>query len=48
VPKKRSAASPTERWLALLDAHDAVVRAQLSRFRGRDAVQALGIQVRAG
>ena len=62
-------------WHALLDAHDAVVRAQLSRFRGRevntsgdgflamfdgpqraircamairDAVQALGIQVRAG
>ena len=62
-------------WHALLDAHDAVVRAQLSRFRGRevntsgdgflamfdgpqraircamairDAVQSLGIQVRAG
>jgi class 3 adenylate cyclase len=62
-------------WRALLDAHDAVVRAQLSRFRGRevntsgdgflamfdgpqraircamairDAVQALGIEVRAG
>jgi class 3 adenylate cyclase len=62
-------------WSALLDAHDAVVRAQLSRFRGRevntsgdgflamfngpqraircamairDAVQALGIEVRAG
>ena len=62
-------------WHALLDAHDAVVRAQLSRFRGRevstsgdgflamfdgpqraircavairDAVQALGIEVRAG
>ena len=62
-------------WHALLDAHDAVVRAQLTRFRGRevntsgdgflamfdgpqraircamairDAVQALGIQVRAG
>jgi class 3 adenylate cyclase/pimeloyl-ACP methyl ester carboxylesterase len=62
-------------WHALLDAHDAVVRAQLNRFRGRevsasgdgflamfdgpqraircamairDAVQALGIQVRAG
>jgi class 3 adenylate cyclase len=62
-------------WHALLDAHDAVVRAQLARFRGRevntsgdgflamfdgpqraircamairDAVQALGIQVRAG
>jgi class 3 adenylate cyclase len=62
-------------WHALLDAHDAVVRAQLPRFRGRevntsgdgflamfdgpqraircavairDAVQALGIEVRAG
>ncbi|RDH75122.1 hydrolase [Mycolicibacterium moriokaense] len=62
-------------WRALLDAHDAVVRAQLARFRGRevntagdgflamfdgpqraircamairDAVQALGIEVRAG
>jgi class 3 adenylate cyclase len=62
-------------WHALLDAHDAVVRAQLSRFRGRevntsgdgflamfdgpqrairctmairDAVQALGMEVRAG
>ena len=62
-------------WHALLDAHDAVVRAQLAHFRGRevntsgdgflamfdgpqraircamsirDAVQALGIQVRAG
>jgi class 3 adenylate cyclase len=62
-------------WHALLDAHDAVVRTQLSRFRGRevnstgdgflatfngpqraircamairDAVQALGIEVRAG
>jgi class 3 adenylate cyclase len=62
-------------WHALLDAHDVVVRAQLSRFRGRevntsgdgflamfdgpqraircamairDAVQTLGIQVRAG
>jgi class 3 adenylate cyclase/pimeloyl-ACP methyl ester carboxylesterase len=62
-------------WHALLDAHDAVVRAQLARFRGRelntsgdgflamfdgpqraircamsirDAVQSLGIQVRAG
>jgi class 3 adenylate cyclase len=62
-------------WHALLDAHDAVVRAQLSRFRGRevntsgdgflvmfdgpqraircamairDAMQALGIEVRAG
>jgi class 3 adenylate cyclase len=62
-------------WHALLDAHDAVVRSQLARFRGRevntsgdgflamfdgpqraircamairDAVQALGVQVRAG
>ena len=62
-------------WHALLDAHDAVVRVQLDRFRGRevntsgdgflamfdgpqraircamairDAVQALGIEVRAG
>ncbi|WNG95259.1 adenylate/guanylate cyclase domain-containing protein [Mycobacterium sp. ITM-2016-00318] len=62
-------------WHALLDAHDAVVRSQLARFRGRevntsgdgflamfdgpqraircamairDAVQALGLQVRAG
>jgi class 3 adenylate cyclase len=62
-------------WDPLLDAHDAVVRAQLTRFRGRevntsgdgflamfdgpqraircamairDAVQALGLQVRAG
>ena len=62
-------------WHALLDAHDAIVRVQLSRFRGRevntsgdgflamfdgpqraircamairDAVQALGIEVRAG
>ena len=62
-------------WRALLDAHDAVVRSQLAKFRGRevstsgdsffamfdgpqraircamairDAVQALGIEVRAG
>jgi class 3 adenylate cyclase len=62
-------------WHALLDAHDAIVRVQLNRFRGRevntsgdgflamfdgpqraircamsirDAVQALGIQVRTG
>ncbi|KUI45165.1 hydrolase [Mycobacterium sp. IS-1590] len=62
-------------WRALLDAHDAVVRAQLARFRGRevnttgdgfvamfdgpqraircamairDAVRALGVEVRAG
>jgi class 3 adenylate cyclase len=62
-------------WHALLNAHDAVVRSQLARFRGRevstsgdgflamfdgpqraircamairDAVQALGIEVRAG
>jgi class 3 adenylate cyclase len=62
-------------WHALLDAHDAIVRSQLARFRGRevntsgdgflamfdgpqraircamairDAVQSLGIEVRAG
>jgi class 3 adenylate cyclase len=62
-------------WRAMLDAHDAIVRSQLARFRGRevntsgdgflamfdgpqraircamairDAVQALGIEVRAG
>ena len=62
-------------WHALLDAHDAIVRSQLSRFRGRevstagdgflamfdglqraircamairDAVQTLGIELRAG
>jgi class 3 adenylate cyclase/pimeloyl-ACP methyl ester carboxylesterase len=71
----RAAAIGDRDWRALLDAHDAVVRSQLARFRGRevntsgdgflamfdgpqraircaiairDAVQALGIQVRAG
>ena len=76
VDSTRRAAEIGDRdWRALLDAHDAVVRAQLVRFRGRevntsgdgflamfdgpqraircamairDAVQALGIQVRAG
>jgi class 3 adenylate cyclase/pimeloyl-ACP methyl ester carboxylesterase len=76
VDSTRRAAELGDRdWRALLDAHDAVVRSQLSRFRGRevntsgdgflamfdgpqraircamairDAVQALGIQVRAG
>src|SRR6185312_15505570 len=76
VDSTRRAAELGDRdWHALLDAHDAIVRAQLSRFRGRevntsgdgflamfdgpqraircamairDAVQALGIQVRAG
>jgi class 3 adenylate cyclase len=76
VDSTRRAAQIGDRdWHALLDAHDAVVRAQLSRFRGRevntsgdgflamfdgpqraircamairDAVQTLGIQVRAG
>jgi class 3 adenylate cyclase len=76
VDSTRRAADIGDRdWHALLDAHDAVVRAQLSRFRGRevntagdgflamfdgpqraircamsirDAVQALGIEVRAG
>jgi class 3 adenylate cyclase len=76
VDSTRRAAEIGDRdWRALLDAHDAVVRAQLTRFRGRelgtagdsflamfdgpqraircamsirDAVQALGIQVRAG
>jgi class 3 adenylate cyclase/pimeloyl-ACP methyl ester carboxylesterase len=72
---RRAAEIGDHDWRALLDAHDAVVRAQLSRFRGRevntagdgflamfdgpqraircamairDAVQALGIEVRAG
>jgi class 3 adenylate cyclase/pimeloyl-ACP methyl ester carboxylesterase len=72
---RRAAEMGDREWHALLDAHDAVVRAQLNRFRGRevntsgdgflamfdgpqraircamairDAVQALGIQVRAG
>src|SRR5262249_58086744 len=76
VDSMRRAAEMGDRdWHALLDAHDAVVRAQLVRFRGRevntsgdgflamfdgpqraircamairDAVQALGIEVRAG
>jgi class 3 adenylate cyclase len=76
VDSTRQAAEMGDRdWHALLDAHDAVVRSQLSRFRGRevntsgdgflamfdgpqraircamairDAVQALGIEVRAG
>ena len=76
VDSTRRAAEIGDRdWHALLDAHDAVVRAQLSRFRGRevntsgdgflatfdgpqraircamairDALQALGIEVRAG
>jgi class 3 adenylate cyclase len=76
VDSTRRAAEMGDRdWHALLDAHDAVVRSQLTRFRGRevnrtgdgflamfdgpqraircamairDAVQSLGIQVRAG
>jgi class 3 adenylate cyclase len=76
VGSTRKAAQIGDRdWRALLDAHDAVVRAQLARFRGREigtagdgflamfdgpqraircamsirnAVQALGIEVRAG
>ena len=76
VDSTRRAAEIGDRdWRALLDAHDAVVRAQLARFRGRevntsgdgflamfdgpqraircamairDAVQALGIEGRAG
>jgi class 3 adenylate cyclase len=76
VDSTRTAAELGDRdWHALLDAHDAVVRSQLTRFRGRevstsgdsflamfdgpqraircamairDAVQALGIEVRAG
>ena len=76
VDSTRCAAEMGDRdWHALLDAHDAVVRVQLNRFRGRevntsgdgflamfdgpqraircamairDAVQALGIAVRAG
>jgi class 3 adenylate cyclase len=76
VDSTRRAAEIGDRdWHALLDAHDAVVRAQLARFRARevntsgdgflamfdgpqraircamairDAVQALGIEVRAG
>ena len=72
---RRAAEIGDREWHALLDAHDVVVRAQLTRFRGRevntsgdgflamfdgpqraircamairDAVQALGIEVRAG
>jgi class 3 adenylate cyclase/pimeloyl-ACP methyl ester carboxylesterase len=72
---RRAAAMGDRDWHALLDAHDAIVRVQLNRFRGRevntsgdgflamfdgpqraircamairDAVQALGIEVRAG
>ncbi|MGO9352053.1 MAG: adenylate/guanylate cyclase domain-containing protein, partial [Mycobacterium sp.] len=76
VDSTRLAAEMGDRdWHALLDAHDAVIRSQLNRFRGRevntsgdgflamfdgpqraircamairDAVQALGLQVRAG
>src|SRR6185312_10603651 len=76
VDSTRRAAELGDRdWRALLDAHDAVVRSQLARFRGRevntsgdgflamfggpqraircamairDAVQVLGIEVRAG
>jgi class 3 adenylate cyclase len=76
VDSTRRAAEMGDRdWRALLDAHDAIVRSQLARFRGRevntsgdgflamfdgpqraircatairDAVQALGIQIRAG
>jgi class 3 adenylate cyclase len=76
VDSTRRAAEIGDRdWHALLDAHDAVVRSQLARFRGRevntsgdgflamfdgpqraircamairDAVQALGVEVRAG
>jgi class 3 adenylate cyclase len=72
---RRASEMGDRNWHALLDAHDAVVRSQLARFRGRevnstgdgflamfdgpqraircavairDAVRALGIQVRAG
>jgi class 3 adenylate cyclase len=72
---RRAAEMGDRNWHALLDAHDAIVRSQLARFRGRevntagdgflatfdgpqraircamairDAVQALGIEVRAG
>jgi class 3 adenylate cyclase len=76
VDSTRRAAEIGDRdWHALLDAHDAVIRSQLARFRGRevntsgdgflamfdgpqraircamtirDAVQSLGIEVRAG
>jgi class 3 adenylate cyclase len=72
---RRTAEMGDRDWHALLDAHDAIVRSQLARFRGRDvnesgdgflamfdgpqraircamairdAVQSLGIEVRAG
>ncbi|CPR11566.1 family 3 adenylate cyclase [Mycobacterium bohemicum DSM 44277] len=72
---RRAAESGDRDWRVLLDSHDAVIRSQLARFRGREvntsgdgflamfdgpqraircamaireAVQALGIQVRAG
>jgi class 3 adenylate cyclase len=72
---RRTAEMGDRDWHALLDAHDAIVRSQLARFRGRDvnksgdgflamfdgpqraircamairdAVRALGIEVRAG
>ena len=72
---RRAAELGDREWRALLDAHDAIVRSQLTRFRGReigtagdgflatfdgpqraircamairDAVRALGIEVRAG
>ncbi|MBE1550750.1 class 3 adenylate cyclase [Mycobacterium sp. OAS707] len=72
---RRAAVMGDRDWRALLDAHDAIVRSQLARFRGReigtagdgflatfdgpqraircamairDAVRALGIEVRAG
>jgi class 3 adenylate cyclase len=72
---RRAAEMGDRNWHALLDAHDAIVRSQLARFRGRevntsgdgflamfdgpqraircamairDAVQALGLEVRAG
>src|SRR6476620_10240887 len=75
VSTRRAAEIGDREWHALLDAHDAVVRSQLARFRGRevntsgdgflamfdgpqraircamairDAVQSLGIEVRAG
>ncbi|MGD1281399.1 alpha/beta fold hydrolase [Mycobacterium seoulense] len=72
---RRAVAMGDREWHALLDAHDAIVRSQLNRFRGRevntsgdgflatfdgpqraircamairDAVRALGVEVRAG
>ena len=35
-PTRRAAEMGDRDWHALLDAHDAVVRAQLNRFRGRE------------